>query len=75
MDSENGDDENDGRTERSAWKTLDNVNNRTFEPGTKISFKCGQRVMIQMLVPAFFGTGRNKYFIIDSYGKGAKFRL
>ena len=70
VDSENGDDENDGRTERSAWKTLDNVNNRTFEPGTKIMLKCGS-VFDQMLVPRSSGTA-GKYFIIDSYGKGAK---
>ena len=70
MDSENGDDENDGRTERSAWKTLDNVNSRTFEPGTKIMLKCGS-VFDQMLVPRSSGT-EGKYFIIDSYGKGAK---
>ena len=69
VDSENGDDENDGRTERSAWKTLDNVNNRTFEPGTKIMLKCGS-VFDQMLVPRSSGTA-GKYFIIDSYGKGA----
>ena len=41
VDSENGDDAADGLTPDTAWETLDNVNEKEFEPGDKILLKEG----------------------------------
>lgn len=41
VDAENGDDTADGLTPDRAWKTLDNVNEKEFEPGDKILLKEG----------------------------------
>lgn len=70
VDSENGDDENDGRSPDTAWETLEKVNSTEFEPGTKILLKCGS-VFYEQLVPKSSGEP-GKYIIIDSYGSGSK---
>lgn len=41
VDSESGNDKNDGLSEKTAWKTLQNVNNTTFEAGSAILLKRG----------------------------------
>lgn len=41
IDSENGNDEVDGLSPKTAWKSLENVDGREFEPGDKILFKAG----------------------------------
>lgn len=70
VDSENGDDENSGRSPEKAWKSLENVNDNEFEPGTKILLKRGS-VFYEQLVPKSSGKP-GKYIIIDSYGSGPK---
>lgn len=70
IDSENGNDDNDGRTPEKAWKSLSHVNYDVFEPGTKILLKRGS-VFNEQLVPASSGE-EGKYFIIDAYGEGDK---
>ena len=41
VDSENGNDDNDGTSETKAWKSLEKVNATTFKPGDKLRFKRG----------------------------------
>ena len=41
VDSENGNDINDGTSEETAWKSLEKVNETTFKPGDKLRFKRG----------------------------------
>jgi endonuclease/exonuclease/phosphatase family metal-dependent hydrolase len=41
IDSNKGSDENDGKSRRQAWKTLDPVNAHHFEPGDRIIFMAG----------------------------------
>ena len=41
VDAVNGNDSNDGLTEESAWKSLDQINNTTFLPGDSVLLKAG----------------------------------
>lgn len=43
MDATNGNDNNNGTSETSAWKTLSKINNTTFSPGDFIAFKRGEK--------------------------------
>ncbi|MEO7444450.1 MAG: hypothetical protein ABIT96_01475 [Ferruginibacter sp.] len=43
VDAMNGKDNNNGTSEKTAWKTLDKVSNTIYLPGDKISFKTGHR--------------------------------
>ena len=43
IDSEQGSDKADGRSEATAWRTLDRANQVTFEPGDRLLFKSGGR--------------------------------
>ena len=39
VDAKNGSDTNDGKSEETAWKSFDRVNEKTFLPGDKILLK------------------------------------
>ncbi len=39
VDSVNGNDDNDGTSETTAWKSLEKVNATTFKPGDKFRFR------------------------------------
>ena len=41
MDSENGDDKNDGLSPETAWKSLEKIDQKEFKPGDKILFRQG----------------------------------
>ena len=41
IDSASGDDANDGKSEGTAWRTIEKVNSQEFEPGDRILFKAG----------------------------------
>lgn len=41
MDSENGNDNNDGLSPETAWKSLDMIDQKEFQPGDKILFRQG----------------------------------
>lgn len=80
IDSENGNDSNDGKSENTPWKTFKNVNDKTtFKPGDRILLKRGS-VFIHTfsgvksegaLILASSGTEDNP-IIIGSYGEGPK---
>lgn len=70
VDAVNGNDEADGKTEETAWKSFDRVNAKTFLPGDKILLKA-DCVWNQTLKPK--GSGRDGAPItIDMYGDGAR---
>lgn len=70
IDSENGDDEENGTTEETAWKTLDKVNSVEFQPGDSLLFKRNS-VFYGQLAPQGSGT-EEAPISIDTYGEGEK---
>ncbi len=69
IDSKNGNDSMSGRTQKHAWKSLEQVNKVTFEPGNLILFKRGGKWEGQ-LVPKGSGS-YSAPIIFGAYGKGA----
>ena len=68
VDSQSGNDSNDGKSDTKAWKSLDKVNSFTFKPGDHILFKAGG-VWNGQLYPKGSGNS-NAYIYIDMYGLG-----
>ncbi len=69
VSSSTGDDANDGRSEATAFKTLDRVNRLILKPGNKVLLKRGDVFENQSLQP--FGQGsEEKPIVISSYGSG-----
>lgn len=58
IDSQNGDDANDGLSEGKAWKSLDSVNSKTFSAGDTILLKAGS-IWKGQLKPQGSGTAEN----------------
>lgn len=73
LDSENGDDGAAGTSEKAAWKTLANVNSRTFRPGDAILFKRGGK-WDESLSPKGDGT-KADWITIGAYGEGPRPRI
>lgn len=70
VDSESGNDKNDGISEAAAWQSLKKINASTFGPGAKILLKAGG-MWIGHLHPK--GSGSKQHpIIIDQYGGGDK---
>lgn len=69
IDQINGDDENNGFTESTAWQTIKNVNLAEFHAGDSILFKRGGE-WTGTLKPKGKGF-KNKRIVIGAYGKGA----
>ena len=70
IDSNAGNDDNDGLSEQNAWQSLNKVNGVFLVPGSKLLFKTGGS-WIGQLAPQ--GSGElNKPIIIDQYGSGPK---
>lgn len=68
VDSRDGDDNNDGTSPETAWKTLKKVNTSVFQPGSRILLKAGS-LWTGQLKPG--GEGKpNAPNIIDKYGEG-----
>ena len=67
--SDNGDDEADGQSPESAWKTIERVNQEHFIPGDQILFERGGVWEDQTLQPQGSGTADAKIHI-GSYGSG-----
>ena len=61
VDATSGNDNNEGTSPQTAWKTLDKINVSTFRPGEKILFKSGEIWNGQL---AFKGSGSAKNPII-----------
>lgn len=68
--SSDGNDNNSGLSEKSAWKTIERVNLFTFQPGDVILFKSGN-IWEAQLHPQGSGEA-GKPIIIDTYGNEAK---
>lgn len=73
IDSEAGDDNADGKSAETAWKTLQNVNTSEFAPGSEILLKAGSAWLGQ-LAPKGSGT-EEAPIVIDMYGEGEKPRV
>jgi len=69
IDAINGSDSNDGMSFLKAWKTLDQINTKTFNPGDSILFKCTCE-WIGQLQPNGSGV-QNHPIYIGKYGSGA----
>lgn len=70
VDAVNGNDENDGHSIGTAWKTLEKVNSHTFEAGESILLRSGG-VWEGQLWPKGSGTEGNP-IKIGSYGEGER---
>jgi hypothetical protein len=70
IEAVNGNDDNNGQSETTAWKTLSKVNATTFLSSDRILFKAGD-VWTGRLYPKGSGTD-GKPIIIDMYGSGNK---
>lgn len=70
VDDVNGNDEANGTSEQTAWKSLKKVNASTFLPGDKICFKAGG-TWTGMLHPLGSGSS-SASIILDMYGEGEK---
>jgi len=64
-----GNDDNNGTSETSAWKTIAKINDQTFHPGDSILFKSGETWKGQLNPKGSGSVG--KPIIIDKYGTGA----
>lgn len=69
VDSENGDDSYDGTSEATAWKSIDKVNEKEYQPGDRILFKAGGEWEDKTLHPLGSGEEGNP-IILSSYGEG-----
>jgi hypothetical protein len=77
VDSAGGDDANSGTAPGQAWKSLDRVNQTTFQPGDQLLFKAGTRHTGQ-LKPQGSGrmtAGKLEPIVIGQYGAGPRPRL
>ncbi|CUQ51733.1 Cna B domain-containing protein [Hungatella hathewayi] len=74
LDSESGNDENEGTSEDKPWKSLKMVNNRTFQPGDRILLKAGSVWKEETLSPKGSGEEGNP-IVIGAYGDGDKPKL
>ncbi|MCX7708971.1 MAG: right-handed parallel beta-helix repeat-containing protein [Clostridia bacterium] len=82
LDSANGNDANDGTSEKKAWKSLDKVNSyKGFGPGDKILFKAGSifngplKLVYSQVDPTLTnckGGVEGNPIVIDMYGRGPK---
>lgn len=70
VDAVDGNDDNAGSTEETAWKSLDKVNSVILGPGTKVLFKAGQE-WTGLLKPKGSGEAGNP-IVIGRYGNGNK---
>lgn len=72
VDSQSGDDRNDGRSVKQAWKSLQKVNETVLQPGDRLLFKSGTRYEGQ-LKPQGSGAvveGKPRPIVIDRFGTG-----
>lgn len=70
VDAENGNDNADGRSQQSAWRTLERMRKATFSPGDSLLLKRGS-TFNEVFELSAEGTAA-KPIVIDAYGTGAK---
>jgi len=68
VDATNGSDSNSGTSPEIAWKTINKVNNSSFNPGDSILFKKGEIWREQLIVPSSGSSGNPITF--GAYGSG-----
>jgi hypothetical protein len=68
VDSQGGNDANNGRSLGTAWKTLDKVNGTAFQPGDNILLKAGSRWDGQLWPKGSGAAGRP--ILLGRYGEG-----
>lgn len=73
VDTRQGDDLSDGRSQARAWRSLDKVNAATFAPGDRVLFRAGGVWPGQLRVTAQGAPGRTVQF--RSHGQGARPRI
>ncbi len=73
LDSENGDDGNDGLSPGSAWLSLDKINATRLTAGNQVLFKAGS-VFGGRFAPEGSGSAENP-IVINMYGQGEKPRI
>jgi len=70
LDAAGGNDESEGSTPLTAWKSIDKVNGTTFNPGDSILLKSGEVWNGRWLLK---GSGaKDKPIVLTSYGEGEK---
>ncbi|MCP5117697.1 MAG: right-handed parallel beta-helix repeat-containing protein [bacterium] len=74
VDSSQGGDSNNGRSPEKAWKTLDKVNQRIFQPSDRILFRAGT-IYAGQLKPRGSGSKAAGPIVIDKFGNGPKPRI
>ena len=70
VDATNGNDDNDGLSQSTAWKTISKVNSSSFEPGNIVLFKRNETWHETLIVPNSGEPGKPITF--GSYGEGEK---
>ncbi len=70
VDAQSGNNDNDGKTPQTAWRSIAKVNAATLRPGVKIYFHKGQRWHGQLIIKDS-GTAENP-IVIGSYGDGVQ---
>jgi len=73
VDSQFGDDSQNGTSPATAWKSLERVNQEVFHPGDRILFKSGTRYEGQLKPQGSGAAGRP--ILIDQYDDGVKPRI
>jgi len=68
VDATNGSDSNSGTSPEIAWKTINKVNNSSFNPGDSILFKRGEEWREQLTVPSSGSPGNPITFGAYGYG-------
>lgn len=70
IDSQEGNDDNDGRSEKSAWKTLKKVNEHKFVAGDQILFKRSASWNGEFIITS--SGDKEKPIIVSAYGTGER---
>jgi len=70
VDATNGNDNNDGLSQSTAWETIAKVDSSTFQPGDSILFKKGETWRESLTVPSSGTSGSPITF--GAYGSGGK---
>ncbi|WP_327375088.1 right-handed parallel beta-helix repeat-containing protein [Streptomyces sp. NBC_01216] len=68
--SPDGDDENDGLSEKTAWRTLERADEVPFKPGDRLRLKGGERFTGELTLGEGEAGDAAKPVVIDSYGSG-----
>ena len=77
VDSESGNDTQNGTNPEQAWKSLEPVNQKVFQPGDQILLKAGTRYTGQLkpLGSGALREGKIVPIVISSFGSGARPRI